>query len=132
MPNPSSHPLNLLLDTHVLLWWLGGNHRLGSRARQAIVSADRVFVSVASVWELSLKAARGNLQTPDDLEQQLENSGFEVLDATMRHAIASTRLPKHHRDPFDRMLVAQAKEESLTLLTADEAQAKYGVAVILL
>jgi PIN domain nuclease of toxin-antitoxin system len=132
MPHPSSHRLELLLDTHALLWWLGESNRLTKRGRQAIVSADRVFVSVASVWEMSLKVARGKLNVPDDLELQLENSRFEVLPVTIKHAFASTKLPKHHGDPFDRMLVAQALSEGLTLVTADGEQAKYGIAVMLL
>lgn len=132
MPHPSSHRLELLLDTHVLLWWLGESNRLSKRVRQAIVSADLVVVSVASVWELSLKVAKGKIDVPRDLEQQVENSRFEVLPITMRHALASTKLPKHHGDPFDRMLVAQAASEGLTLVTADTEQAKYGVSVMLL
>jgi PIN domain nuclease of toxin-antitoxin system len=91
-----------------------------------------VFVSVASIWELSLKAALGKITIPNDIELQMGNSQFQVLSVTMRHAIASTKLPKHHRDPFDRMLVAQASIESLTLLTADEMQANYGIAVMML
>ncbi len=123
--------MRLLLDTHVLVWWLEENRRLTKPARQAIDSADEVAVSVASIWELSLKVARGMLQTPNDLEEQLEKNRFRVLPVTLHHAIASTRLPKHHRDPFDRMLIAQAQIESLTLLSVDKQQMSYGIPVLL-
>jgi PIN domain nuclease of toxin-antitoxin system len=115
----------------VLLWWLVESDRLTKPARHAINTADEVAVSVASVWELSLKVARGTLEIPNDLEEQLERNAFRVLTVTMEHAIASTKLPKHHRDPFDRMFIAQAQMESLTLLTADRRHASYGVSVML-
>jgi PIN domain nuclease of toxin-antitoxin system len=132
MQSPSSRPLDLLLDTHVLLWWLDASSRLSKRGKQAVLGADRVYASVASIWELSLKMARGTLQIEGDLEAKIRETGFEVLPVTMLHAMASIKLPQHHRDPFDRMLVAQAVTESLTLLTADSTQSKYGVAVMLL
>lgn len=116
----------------MLLWWLDASNRLSKRGRQAIVDADRVYVSAASIWELSLKMARGTLAIDGDLSEKIAESGFEALPVTLTHAIASTKLPKHHRDPFDRMLVAQASVESLVLLTADPRQSQYGTHVMLL
>ena len=123
--------MNLLLDTHVLLWWLAASERLSQRARHAIVESDQVYVSAASIWEISIKVARGRLLVHGDLEKHLETNRFIALPVTVAHAIAAGRLPRHHGDPFDRMLVAQASIESLTLLTSDERQAAYGVPVIL-
>jgi PIN domain nuclease of toxin-antitoxin system len=91
-----------------------------------------VIFSVASIWEISIKVAKGNLTVRGDLEQHLEATAFQGLPVTMPHAMAAAKLPRHHGDPFDRMLVAQASIESLTLLTADAEQAKYGISVMLL
>jgi len=96
------------------------------------MGADRVLVSVASIWELSIKIAKGDLSIQGDLEQHLLATRFETLPVTMPHAMAAARLPRHHGDPFDRMLVAQAAAEHLTLVTADDQQAKYGISVMLL
>jgi PIN domain nuclease of toxin-antitoxin system len=96
------------------------------------MSADRVLVSAASIWELSIKIAKGNLVIDGDLEKHLSATRFEALPVTMSHAMAAARLPRHHGDPFDRMLVAQAAAERLTLVTADDQQTKYGVSVMLL
>ncbi len=123
-------PLNLLLDTHILLWWLTDSRRLSKKARTAIEESDIVWVSAVSAWELETKRARGLLDAPHDLEATLRARDLRPLPLTMAHAIAAARLPFHHRDPFDRMLVAQAAIESLTLLTADKQQAAYGVPVI--
>jgi PIN domain nuclease of toxin-antitoxin system len=123
--------LNLLLDTHILLWWLGDSPRLSKKARRAIEESEAVFVSAVSAWEIELKRARGLLRAPDNLEATLRARDLQTLSLTVPHAIAAGRLPLYHRDPFDRMLVAQASLESLTLLTADKQQAAYGVPVIL-
>jgi PIN domain nuclease of toxin-antitoxin system len=123
--------LNLLLDTHVLLWWLAASERLSRRARQTIIESARVYVSAASIWEISIKVARGRLLVHGDLEAHLATNHFVALPVTVAHAIAAGSLPCHHGDPFDRMLIAQASIESLTLLTADERQAAYDVPVIL-
>jgi PIN domain nuclease of toxin-antitoxin system len=123
--------LNLLLDTHILLWWLGDSPRLSKKARRAIEESEAVFVSAVSAWEIELKRARGLLRAPDNLEATLRARDLQTLSLTVAHAIAAGRLPLYHRDPFDRMLVAQASLESLTLLTADKQQAAYGVPVIL-
>lgn len=123
--------MNLLLDTHVLLWWLAASERLSRKARQAIVESDQTYVSAASIWEISIKVARGRLLVQGDLETHLATNRFSALPVTVAHAIAAGRLPRHHGDPFDRMLIAQASIESLTLLTADERQAAYDIPVIL-
>jgi PIN domain nuclease of toxin-antitoxin system len=123
--------LKLLLDTHVLLWWLEGSARLSRRARQTIADSEEVWVSAASAWELGIKSALGKLRTPDDLEFQVQASRFRELPVTLAHAIAAGKLPRHHNDPFDRMLVAQAALESLTLLTVDRQLQAYGIRMIL-
>jgi PIN domain nuclease of toxin-antitoxin system len=123
--------LKLLLDTHVLLWWLEGSVRLSRQARQTIAGSEEVWVSAASAWELGIKSALGKLRTPDDLEFQVKASRFRELPVTLAHAVAAGKLPRHHNDPFDRMLVAQAALESLTLLTVDRQLQAYGIRVIL-
>ncbi|HEV2199950.1 MAG TPA: type II toxin-antitoxin system VapC family toxin [Bryobacteraceae bacterium] len=123
--------MNLLLDTHVLLWWLAASKNLSREARQAVLAGERVFVSAATVWEISIKVARGKLRVQGDLEEHLRINRFHPLPVTVAHALAAGALPRHHGDPFDRMLVAQAVIESLTLVTADKRQAAYEVPVIL-
>lgn len=123
--------MRLLLDTHALLWFLGEPDRLAPDARRAIVDADVVTVSAASFWEISTKIARGRLRVPsDDLLGEVGEWGFETLALTPDHAWAAGGLPLHHRDPFDRMLVAQAQLEGLTIVTRDPAIARYQVAVL--
>ena len=123
--------MNLLLDTHALLWWLGKNPTLSKEARRAIRdSRNSVFVSAATVWEMAIKKALGKLETPDNLEEALEVNHFQSLPITVRYALAVGELPLIHRDPFDRMLVAQAKLEGFILVTRDENIKKYGVPVI--
>lgn len=122
--------MRLLLDTHVLLWWLSAEH-LRPKALAAITSADSdVWVSAASVWEMSIKAALGRLAVPDDLSDQLTHHGFDVLSIGLSHALAIRSLPPHHADPFDRMLVAQAQVEDLTLVTRDANIRRYAVRVL--
>jgi PIN domain nuclease of toxin-antitoxin system len=123
--------LSLLLDTHILLWWFAGSPRLTSKARKAIVESDTLWVSAASAWEIAVKRSRGLVEAPDNLEAMLQANDMRPLPITLAHASAAGRLPLHHRDPFDRMLIAQAMAESLTLLTADRQQALYDVPVIL-
>ncbi len=121
----------LLLDSHILLWWLGGDARLSTRARKTITEAEFVYVSAISAWELSIKAAIGKLKAPDDFEAQMYANGFVPLPVTVAHAIAAGKLPRHHGDPFDRMLVAQASLESLTLMTSDSRLTAYNVQIML-
>jgi PIN domain nuclease of toxin-antitoxin system len=118
------------LDTHVVLWWLGNNPRLGARARKAIARADVVFVSVASGWEAAIKISLGRLRLSGTLEEAVEASRFSKLPITFGHAEAVGELPLHHRDPFDRMLIVQARMEGLTIVTADRKFEPYDPAVI--
>jgi PIN domain nuclease of toxin-antitoxin system len=122
--------LRLLLDTHVLIWWSGGKG-LAAPAAEAIRSPENeVLVSVASIWEAEIKAATGKLRLKADLEAEPAEHGFKALEITARHAVAAARLPQHHSDPFDRMLVAQARLEGLTLVTRDPVFDNYSVAVL--
>jgi PIN domain nuclease of toxin-antitoxin system len=121
--------VNLLLDTHVLIWWDEGR-RLAAEARRAIADADSVYVSAASAWEVAIKTGLGRLRPIRTVEQAVDESGFLELPVTFRHAERVGKLPPHHRDPFDRLLIAQADVEELTLVTRDAVFARYGVAVI--
>lgn len=123
--------MRLLLDTHAVIWFTGEPEALSREARDAIVDAETVVVSAASLWEISTKAALGKLRPPvEDIVVELEEWGFELLAITPRHAWAVGRLPRHHRDPFDRMLVTQAQLEGLTIVTRDPAISRYQVAVL--
>jgi PIN domain nuclease of toxin-antitoxin system len=121
--------VNLLLDTHVLIWWDEGR-RLAAEARRAIADADSVYVSAASAWEVAIKTGLGRLRPTRTVEQAVDESGFLELPVTFRHAERVGKLPPHHRDPFDRLLIAQADVEELTLVTRDAVFARYGVGVI--
>ena len=122
--------MNLLLDTHAVIWFLGGYEALRDEARAAIESADRVFVSAASIWELATKVARGRLDAPADFTHRLVDLGMMPLALEWEHARVAGGLPLHHRDPFDRMLIAQAIVERLTIVTRDRAFDRYPVPVI--
>ena len=117
----------LLLDTHAFIWWRENNPRLNAAARQRIGTAAVVFVSVASAWEAAIKVALGRLKLPEPFEAGVEAAGFEKLPIAFGHAAAVATLPHHHSDPFDRMLLAQAACERLTLVTHDRRLAPYGV-----
>ena len=122
--------MRLLIDTHVLLWWLAESPKLTKTARAQIAEAEIVYVSAASVWEMAIKVSTGKLRAPDDLEKQLQRHGFVELPVSVNHALRVATLARHHADPFDRMLVAQASFESLTLVTADPQFAVYGVPIL--
>lgn len=123
--------MRLLLDTHALLWFLGEPGSLRARARSAIIDADTVAVSAASMWEVSTKVSRGRLRVPSaDVAGEVVEWGFELLAISAAHAWAAGALPFHHRDPFDRMIVAQAQLEGMTIVTRDPAIARYQVAVL--
>lgn len=120
--------MKLLLDTHVLLWWLDDAKQLGVQARACVADPENlVFVSAASVWEIRIKAALGKLSLPKSFHAVLANQHFERLPITWEHANAVADLPQHHRDPFDRMLIAQAMTESLVLVTHDQIVKQYAV-----
>ena len=122
--------MKLLLDTHLLLWWLDASPSLPAQARTLIGDPENtVFLSAVSLWEIWLKQSLGKLRLPPVFEQCLAREAFEALPLTASHARQVALLPWHHRDPFDRMLVAQALAERLVLLTADEALAAYGECV---
>ena len=123
--------MRLLLDTQIFLWYLADSKRLVPRARTAISGADRVFVSAASIWEAAIKTALGKLTVVlDDLVAGIAASGFSELPITALHAARVAALPDHHRDPFDRMLIAQALHEPLHLLTADAALRRYSELIV--
>lgn len=123
--------LRILLDSNALLWWLQQSARLSSDGYAAIADPDNhIAVSAASAWEIEIKRSAGKLRAPLDLREQIDAEGFEPLFVTIQHAVAAGRLPQHHGDPFDRMLVAQAQIEGLTLLTSDPTFGRYGVPVL--
>lgn len=122
--------VRLLLDTHVLLWWLEDSAELSDALKDQIDTELEVYVSAATVWELSIKAAAGKLKLPDDLVGLIERSGLSDLPIRNAHAELAGRLPLIHRDPFDRMLIAQALVERLTLVTRDGLIRRYDVPMI--
>ena len=122
--------MRLLLDTHVLLWWRDASPRLSPRAQAALADlANDIVVSVATFWEIVVKRTTGKLQFPDDLTQVIKEERFELLPISLSHLTALSDLPMLHRDPFDRMLVAQALAEGLPLITGDRALRPYPVAI---
>jgi len=123
--------MNLLLDTHVLIWALENNLTLSEPARNAIIDGNNmVFVSAASVWEMSIKKAMGKLNVPDNLDEEIKLHRFTPLDINAEHAELAGQLPDIHKDPFDRMLIAQSIIEKLTLVSRDKLIANYKVKLI--
>lgn len=120
----------LLLDTHAFIWWRENSARLGADARRRIASASIVLISVASAWEAAIKVTLGKLRLPESFEAGVAASRFDKLPIAFRHAEAVATLPRHHNDPFDRMLVAQAIAERLTLVTHDRRFAPYGIDIV--
>lgn len=132
-PAYTSRPATrLLLDSHIFIWWASGDARFRPAFRAAIASARDVYLSVASAWEIAIKAQRRRLHVPADalLPAELERHGVTPLAITIDHALAAAALPAIHHDPFDRTLVAQAQLEGLTLVTSDPALARYGAPVL--
>ena len=122
--------MKMLLDTQAFIWWLANDPRLGEAAREAITGADLVMVSAASAWEAGIKSSLGLLDLGCAFADAVRDCGFEALPVTMAHAEAAGALPRHPAHPVDRMLVAQAQEESLVLLTGDERFRPYGVEIL--
>lgn len=122
---------SLLLDTHVLLWWLSDDERLPERMRVAVADGENeVFVSAASAWEMSIKAALGKLTAPDGLREELEQQDFTELPVTLDDGLLAGALPGHHDDPFDRMLIAQATRRGLQLLSVDRRFSDYDIRLL--
>jgi PIN domain nuclease of toxin-antitoxin system len=125
-----------LLDTHVFLWWILGDPRLPSSVIKAIENAQgNVFVSVASLWELLIKTHTGRITLPDIspnkfLLREIQANRMEILTIHAQHVFEATGLPPHHKDPFDRMLIGQARVESMTLVTKDAALHTYNVPIL--
>lgn len=123
--------MRLLLDTHTFLWWVSDWDEIDEKTRSAISDpGNRVFVSAVSGWEIGIKKARGRLVAPDNLSAVVEEKHLEHLALTFEHAERAAALPMHHRDPFDRMLVAQAQAEGLVLVTRDRCIPLYEVATM--
>ena len=127
--------MKVLLDTHTFLWWITDDPQLSKTARQVMEGPDNeLFLSAASGWEIAIKARLGKLKLPDDLQdfisEQLRINSIQVLPIQMAHALHVYTLPGHHRDPFDRLLVAQSQLEQLPILTDDPQMAQYSITVI--
>jgi PIN domain nuclease of toxin-antitoxin system len=122
--------MNLLLDTHVALWAITGDPALGPELLDQLRHEPDIFLSPVTLWEITIKQSTGKLAGPPDLAERVRDMGFRDLPVTHAHAIAAGRLPPHHRDPFDRMLVAQAITEGLTLASRDASIALYDVDVL--
>ena len=120
----------LLLDTEALIWWDGNDPRLGGKARAAIQEATEVYVSSASAWEIVIKSALGKLKTTRKPAKAVADGGFRELPISFEHAEAVRKLPRHHSDPFDRLIIAAAGVEGCTIVTSDEKFAMYGVDTI--
>ncbi len=127
--------MRLLLDTHAFLWFVGGDARLSEHARALILDPDNErFLSVASLWEMAIKASLGRLNLalsfPELVERQVRGNAMNVLPVQPRHLDRVKRLPFHHKDPFDRLIIAQAQAEGMPVVTRDAAFASYGVATL--
>lgn len=122
--------MTLLLDTHIALWAITGDATLGEEFLDRLRHDPDIFLSPVSLWEITIRQATGKLAGPADLAEKVRDMGFRELPVTHVHAIAAGRLPLHHRDPFDRMLVAQAATEGLTLVSRDASIALYDVDIL--
>lgn len=128
-PSPAT-PARLLLDTQVFIWWQEESDRLTSRVAARIAASGDVHVSIASAWELAVKRATGKLRLRESFAAALDENRFRLLPVTLEHVERIATMPLHHRDPFDRMLVAQAQHEGMTLVTHDDAIGRYDVPVL--
>ena len=122
--------MRLLLDTHVVLWQLSGERELSAPARAAISEAEDLLFSVVSFAEIGIKSSVGKLEVPEDFQGRIADSGVRTLGLSPAHGLAVAELPVHHRDPFDRLIIAQAMIERLTVVTADDRFQSYGVRLL--
>lgn len=123
--------MNLFLDTHVLLWWLDDSPKLSRTGQSAIADPNNLIIlSAVVIWEIRIKQALGKLELPPDFYRVVKDQGFELLSITADHAYAVGDLPMHHRDPFDRMIIAQAKLENLRVVTHDTMFQKYDIPIL--
>jgi PIN domain nuclease of toxin-antitoxin system len=124
--------LRLLLDTHLIVWWMNGEaSKISEKALAALGSEDmEPVVSAVAIWEAAIKRRLGKLEVPVDMLAQIEDSGVELLPVTVRHADFVSSLPAHHADPFDRLLISQAMVEGIALASADETMRRYDIEVI--
>ena len=119
-----------ILDTHALLWWLADSPQLGERCKEIISDQrNQIYISAATTWEISIKMSLGKLEAPEDMDSAVEDEGFSKLPISLYHGQLAGQLPPIHRDPFDRMLIAQAQAEGLILITADENITHYKLRV---
>ena len=123
--------MNLCLDTHILLWWLDDNPSLSKKGKTVIADTNNLIIlSAAVIWEMRIKQALGKLEIAANFYTVLKQQGFEMLPISSDHAYAVGDLPMYHRDPFDRMILAQAKLENLTIVTHDAIFHKYGIPIL--
>jgi PIN domain nuclease of toxin-antitoxin system len=122
--------LRLLIDSHPLLWFVRGDRKKLSGSMRARIEEGESLVSIASLWEIAIKSCLGKLQAPEDLPERVQDLGFEPLPIAIEHAWRVRDLPHYHRDPVDRLLIAQAQAESVPILTSDRAFADYDVSVV--
>lgn len=125
--------MRILLDTHILLWWLKDDRRLSDAAVKIIGNAaNDIFMSTVNAWEIAIKKSLGRIQIDmNEFLESIKNSGIGVLNITVNHACQISNLPDHHKDPFDRMLIAQSIVEPMRLLTHDDTLIPYGKHVLL-
>lgn len=123
--------MNLILDTHIILWWLDNSDKLPVKYFEAITDSNNIcFISSASIWEISIKSGLGKLEIPGNFTDILLQEGFSELPVSWEHAAKVRQLPFHHKDPFDRLIIAQAIIEDFTLLTVDKIISEYEVEIL--
>lgn len=122
--------MNILIDTHALLWWLSDNPKLGTKARHQIATCETAYVSIASLWEIVIKKGIGKLEADlHSIFDAIQKNGFANLSIEPRHLLSLDQLPDYHRDPFDRIIISQAQSDNLRILTVDSAFEKYDVEI---
>lgn len=120
-----------LVDTHIFIWWMTNSPRLSSKVKKLISdSKNEMYLSIASIWEMAIKIGNKKLDLPNGWQETFKKSNFAVLQIRLPHAFAVSNLPQIHKDPFDRMLIAQSKTEKMTLITTDPTMEKYKVKII--